>query len=156
MTWSTANLTKPVRAVALVLLAGLAGCVLGDNSDPPVLSVDLYWRLRGNHRAESTCESSNVASMEFQLIDTHTGAVAVDNEDTESGRECLDGFNFVDVGPGDYRLDVKGYDADQNQLWSGSCDLSLSRFDRLYSCDVNMSSQTSSGSGNGDDQDAGV
>jgi hypothetical protein len=154
MMWSAPNLTKPVRAVALVLLAGLAGCVLGNDSDPPVLSVDLYWHLRGSHRGDSTCESSDVSSMTFQLTDVNSGDVVVENEDSDQGRECQDGFNFVDVGPGDYRLDVKGYDADQNQLWSGSCDLWLGRFDRTYSCDVGMSSQASSGSNN--DEDAGT
>jgi hypothetical protein len=156
MTWSTADFTKPVRAAALVLLAGLSGCVLGNNSEPPLLSLDLYWHVRGGERyGDERCRDSGVETMEFTLTDTNTGEVVVQNEDSDEGRACQDGLNFVDVGPGDYRFDVKGFVADNNQLWSGSCDLWLGRFDRAYACDIGMRSSSSS-SGNDNDQDAGT
>ncbi len=153
MTWSIANLSTATLALAV----GLTGCVLGNDSDPPVLSVNLYWHLRGGSRySDESCEDSGVSQVEFSLTDTNTGDVVVQNEDSDEGRECQPGFNFVDVGPGDYRLDVKGYDSDHNQLWSGSCDLWLGRFDRVYDCDIGMRSSSSSSSGKGDDQDAGT
>ena len=156
MTSSTPKLSKAVRASALALVVGLSGCVLGNDSNPPVLKVNLYWQLRGGSRhGDSRCQDSGVETMQFTLTDTNSDEVVVQNEDSDAGRQCQNGFDFVDVGPGDYRLDVKGFDADDNQLWSGSCDLSLGRFDRLYDCDIGMRSSSSS-SGNKNDQDAGT
>jgi hypothetical protein len=161
MTPRTPNLSKAVRASALALVVGLAGCALGNDSNPPALSVDLYWLVRGGNRhGDERCSDSGVETMTFTLTDTNSGQVVVQNEDSDDGRQCENGFDFVDVGPGDYRLDVKGFDADNNQLWSGSCDVSLGRFDRLFKCDVGMRSSSSSssdaGTGNTNDQDAGT
>jgi hypothetical protein len=121
----------------------------------------LYWQVRsGSHNnggGDQRCEDSGVETMTFTLTDTDSNQVVVQNEDSDAGRQCQNGFDFVDVGPGDYRLDVKGFDADGNQLWSGTCDVSLGRFDRLYDCDIGMrSSSSTSGSGNNSDQDAGT
>lgn len=158
MASTTPNLSKAVRASALALVVGLTGCVLGNDSNPPVLSINLYWQVRGgSHGGDQRCDDSGVQTMTFTLTDTNSDQVVVQNEDSDAGRQCQNGFDFVDVGPGDYRLDVKGFDADGNQLWSGTCDVSLGRFDRLYDCDIGMRSSSSSGNSNDHgDQDAGT
>ncbi|MET0385197.1 MAG: hypothetical protein ABW321_04520 [Polyangiales bacterium] len=127
--------SKATAACVLPLLTsfGLAGCVLGNDNDPPVLSVDLYWE--GERHADSTCDSADVDSMDWQLTDID-GNVIVVEEDTPKGHECSNGFEFPDVGPGDYVLKVTGYDSEQNAVWDASCDLYLDRFDRYYACSV--------------------
>ena len=109
--------------------AALPGCILGEDSDPPILSVDFYWDADRRNSAD-TCASAGVASMDWQLADPDGNVV-----DEQDG-ECSDGFNFLGVDPGRYTLKVNGYDDDHNKLWEGSCPLLLDRFDRAYRCDV--------------------
>lgn len=137
MTRTQHTYRKTVSACALALLSvgSLSGCVLGNDSDPPVLSVDLYWE--SDRRSDSTCSSADVTRMDWQL--THgDGEVIVENEDTDKGHACNNGFDFPDVGPGDYVLKVTGYDSDDNPspVWSGECELWLDRFDRYFQCDI--------------------
>jgi len=108
---------------------GFSGCILGEDSDPPVLSVDLYWEDATRY-SDDTCDSADVASMDWQLTDD-AGEVVEEREG-----ECEDGFNFLGVEPGNYTLKVNGYDADKNKQWEGTCRLLLDRFDRVYPCDV--------------------
>lgn len=130
-----------LAAVALVgaTVAGLSGCILGEDSDPPVLSVDLYWEDQSRY-SDDTCESADVASMDWQLLDSESNLVE------EKTSECQDGFNFFGVHPGSYTLKVNGYDADHNKQWEGSCHLTLDRFDRAYPCDVGRISTDSASS----------
>jgi hypothetical protein len=122
------------------LSSSLAGCVLGNDSDPPVLSVDLLWdRSAQNGRfSEGTCASANVVWMEWQLTEKNGGRLVATNKD--DSQDCRDGFDFVDVGPGKYNLTVMGYDDQNQQLWSSTCqDLVLERFDVLFQCKVDKS-----------------
>jgi hypothetical protein len=136
------NVTKPgrwVTALGCLLLSGAAsGCVLGNDSEPPILSVDLLWDRspQANQFARGTCESAGVVWMDWQLKEGDR-IVASSKPD---GQECEDGFDFVDVGPGDYDLTVMGYDDTEQQLWTSTCDgLLLERFDVLYQCNVTRS-----------------
>jgi hypothetical protein len=137
------NVTKPGRwvigLVSLALSSAASGCVLGNDSDPPVLSTDLFWDRspQSGKFSNGTCESAGVVWMDWQLKD-EDDRVVVTSED--GGQECEDGFDFVDVGPGNYKLTVMGYDDAEQQLWNGSCDgLVLERFDVLYPCRVERS-----------------
>jgi hypothetical protein len=128
-TWRTLRTTVGCCVLGFSSLAPLAGCVVGNDSDPPVLSVDLYWDTE--RYSDRTCESSDVATMDYRLLDARQNVV---NE--QQGIGCRNGFDFTDAPLGDYVLEVTGYDADDNSAWSASCDLYLDRFDRLFRCDV--------------------
>ena len=130
-----------LAAVALVCgaAAGLSGCILSEDSDPPVLSVDLYWEDESRY-SDDTCDSADVASIDWQLTDRDGNVV----EEQESS--CRDGFNFLGVDLGSYTLRVNGYDADKNKRWEGSCHLNLDRFDRAYPCDIGRIGSESSSS----------
>ena len=134
----SSRVSTKLAAVALLgaSAAGLSGCILGEDSDPPVLSVDLYWEDQSRN-SDDTCESANVASMDWQLVDD-AGELVEEKEG-----ECQDDFNFFGVQPGSYTLKVNGYDADHNKQWEASCRLTLDRFDRAYPCDVGRAATAS-------------
>lgn len=124
---------RKLAAVALLCgsAAALSSCIMGEDSDPPILSVDFYWEDQdaGRH-SDDTCDSADVRSMDWQLV--NADGKTVDERDGT----CRDGFNFKYVDPGSYTLNVNGYDADHNKQWQGSCELFLDRFDRAYPCNV--------------------
>lgn len=117
---------------------GASGCVLGNNSDPPVLSVDLLWdESTSSHFSEGTCESADVVWMEWALKDEdgHT----VRKSEKGGNEDCQPGFDFFDLDAGNYSITVTGYDTDDQPLWSSKCtDLLLERFDSLYECRVDQ------------------
>jgi hypothetical protein len=127
-TWRTFR-TAVGCCVLGLSLSQLFGCVIGNDSDPPVLSVDLYWDTE--HDSDRTCKTAKVETMDFRLLDARQNVV-----EERQGDECRNGFEFTHARLGDYVLEVTGYDADNNPVWSASCDLYLDRFDRLFRCDV--------------------
>lgn len=132
-------LEKLSCAVAVIGIAFTAsGCIMGGDSGEPVLAVDLYWdeNPRADRFAGGTCSTAGVTWMEWKLVDDSGDAVV---ESDPSGEPCQDGFNFENVGPGDYELELRGYDDQDAELWSTVCTaLSLDRFDRLYACDIDQ------------------
>ncbi|HEX2679249.1 MAG TPA: hypothetical protein VHM19_21510 [Polyangiales bacterium] len=129
------KLGVPFLAVASIL--GATGCLVGNSSGEPVLAVDLYWdeNPKADRFSEGTCESAGVVTMDWTLIDKHTKKKVVSANDVD----CQDGFNFEQVGPGNYQLKISGYDDNDQELWSTTCDdLTLDRFDSVYSCDVDQ------------------
>lgn len=127
----------PLGGFALLgSLAASAGCVMGNDNDPPVLSVDLYWETE--RYSDRTCTKANVAAMGFRLLDAQGEVIAqnASEEQYQGASRCVNGIDFPDLDLGDYSLELTGYDADHNIAWRGTCDLSLDRFDRLYSCDI--------------------
>jgi len=127
-TWQT--LRTAVSCCVLGLsLSQLCGCVIGNDSDPPVLAVDLYWDT--DHYSDRTCKSAKVATMDFRLLDARQNVV-----EERQGVDCENGFEFTHADLGVYVLEVTGYDSDSSPTWSASCDLYLDRFDRLFRCDV--------------------
>jgi hypothetical protein len=131
----SALMGRPVSGLfsVLSLSAALSGCV-GNDSDPPVLSVDLVWDSSADDRFfEGDCYSADVASMSWQL---KAGDKVIAKSD-DPNVPCESGFDFVDVGPGNYDLAVQGFDSDQKQVWGTDCTgLVLERFDILYRCKV--------------------
>jgi hypothetical protein len=120
---------RPLTGLFSVL--ALVGC-FGSDSNPPVLSVDLLWDTSPDARfLEGDCYSANVASMSWQL--NKAGQVVTQRDNVA----CESGFDFPDVGPGDYDLTIRGFDTDQQLVWSSDCTgLVLERFDLLYRCKV--------------------
>ena len=122
--------------LAVVLGSAASGCVLGNDSDPPILSVDLLWdrSMQNNRFSRGTCASSGVIWMNWQLKDLDDHVIASTEDEAQ---ECEDGFDFVDVGPGEYTLTVMGYDDADQALWNSTCEgLVVERFDTLYECEV--------------------
>ena len=129
MTSFSRNLRRCVRL--LTVASALSGCVLGNDSDPPILAVDLFWE--SDRHLDGTCKSADVGNMDFRLLDAQDEVV-----EEQSDRRCANGFEFTHAEPGDYTLEVTGYDAEHNQAWTGQCDLRLDRFDRIYKCQVEL------------------
>jgi hypothetical protein len=120
------------------LLLAAQGCVLGNDSDPPKLNVDLYWdRAPQSDRFSSgVCSSAGVVWMDWTL--TRDGKEIASSD--EGGVECEDAFAFVDLSPGVYDLEVVGYDGEEQARWNSNCEgLELGRFDVLYQCDIDQS-----------------
>jgi hypothetical protein len=143
-----------LRAVAVSLLACVAsGCVLGSDSDPPILSIDFYWqRTPDRNDYRNDCGSLDLNTIDWKLIDGHGQTIT-----SKSGIGCGDGVEGVDfdiaLAPADYRLIVTGYDENDQALWHGDCSgLTSDRFDRRYECDIDQTGTDSGGS----DEDAGA
>jgi hypothetical protein len=129
-------MTKTAFHLALCgMLMSTAGCVLGRNSDDPVLSVDLLWDKSETSRfSEGTCESADVAWMEWTLKDKGGDVVRRNDKDDT---DCQAGFDFFDLDPGTYTLTVTGYDEADEARWASKCTgLTLERFDTLYECEI--------------------
>ena len=125
--------------VCALLCVSASGCVLGNDSDPPVLSVDLLWDRspQDNRFSEGDCKSAGVVWMNWQLKDEDDQVIASSDDE---GQECKDGFDFLDVGPGKYSLTTMGFDDSDQMLWNSTCDnLVLDRFDVLFECKVDQS-----------------
>lgn len=133
------------RSRAGALLAGLVlwsgsagGCVLGDDTDGPVLAVDLRWdRSPSAERfSEGNCDSARVVWMKWTLRDSDDDRI---DESDDDGVDCENGFDFFGLRPGEYALEVEGYDEDDTLVWQDTCErLRLDRFDKLYTCRVNQ------------------
>jgi hypothetical protein len=126
--------------VTLLLATSASGCVLGSDSDPPQLVVDFVWdRASAADRfAEGSCETADVISMDWQLLD-HADHVVTQTKGER--QDCVSGFQFdINLDAGDYSLVVNGYDDQDQKLWSSTCDgLYIDRFDRYYRCDIDQS-----------------
>lgn len=132
---------KNTTAMCLALCGmalSVSGCVLGRNSDDPVLSIDLLWDESATSRfSEGSCDSADVAWMEWTLKNKSGKTVRKHDEDDT---DCQPGFDFFDLEPGTYSLTVQGYaeiDGKDVLTWESKCtQLSLDRFDTLYECRV--------------------
>lgn len=126
-------MTRWQMLVPLMLLAGLPACVFGEESEPPVLSVDLYWDYDERTTHDSTCDTVPVAETEIHLRDSEGKELDLD----EGGdRGCENTVNFYDLDLGSYELQVIGYNDAGDKAWEGTCEIWLDRFDRLFQCDV--------------------
>jgi hypothetical protein len=140
--------------VACMLSCVASGCVLGSDSDPPILSVDFYWQRTPNRDDyRNDCRSLNLATIDWKLLDNHGHTVT-----SQTGIGCEDGVQGVDfdisLAPTDYRLLVTGYDDNDQALWNADCPgLTSDRFDRRYECDID---QSAAATGGNSDEDAGT
>lgn len=141
MTSRTSRMTRwqmLCSVAALMLLGGLSGCVFGEESDPPVLTVDLYWQydLRTGH--DWDCHTVPVAAAEWHLRNSEGDEVHKLDRDKNA---CDDRINFFDLDIGKYELEVAGYNDAGDKAWEALCPLELDRFDSLYQCTINQLEQ---------------
>lgn len=144
-------------AVTCLLLAGIgsSGCVLGGDTDRPVLGVDLLWDTAPGDAfaAADGCEEAGVETISYELTDGK-GRVRGKSDGLE---KCAQ-LDFISLTPGKYSLDIHGYDSHQQERWGATCDeLELTRFDALYNCQVDLNdSGDDQGADAGTAEDAGV
>jgi len=126
-------------AIALPFALGLSGCLTVDDDEGPILSIELFWDARpGDDRFfGGRCTEAGVHWMEWTLYRSDTGEeVATRNE------PCADGIDVIDPKPGDYWLEITGFDEDDEPIWQASCpeaedaSLTVLRFDVAYRCDI--------------------
>ena len=127
ITWQT------LGVASLWTLTGLTGCVFGEESDPPVLTIDLYWAYDERSGHDYSCAS--VAAAEWHLFDSAGDEVSSLSRDA---MECDDRINFLDLDPGDYELEVAGFNEAGDKAWGATCPVWVDRFDRLFQCTVNQ------------------
>jgi len=122
--------------VGLLLVGlGAGSCVLGHDSERPVLSVDPIWDAAESDRfLPETCKGAGVAWMTWDLQDEHGKSISK----VEDLEKCLP-LDFIDLDRGSYQLVLEGYDADEQKRWANTCiGLELGRFDVLYGCAVDQ------------------
>jgi hypothetical protein len=129
------NRWRTLGVASLVLLSGLSGCVFGEESEPPVLTVELYWQYDERTRHNESCDSVPVAAAEWRLLDSEGEELAALSKDK---MECDNTVNFLDLDPGDYKLEVGGYNEAGDKAWEATCPVSLDRFDCLWECPINQ------------------
>jgi hypothetical protein len=124
-----------VASLGWMMLTGLPGCVFGEESDPPVLTIDLYWTYDQRTRHDYSCRSVPVAAAEWRLLDSKGEELSALSKDE---MECDNRINFLDLDPGDYELEVGGYNEAGDKAWEATCPVWVDRFDRLFECTVNQ------------------
>lgn len=140
----------------LLLLAALvpSACVLGNDTDGPVLAVDLLWDLSASERfAAGSCEDAGVLFVAWRLKDDE-GEVLQESDEDETCAESGDGFNFYGLYSGDYVLEVEGSDDQDARRWEATCKFTLDRFDTLYRCKVPQEEPEPAASEGGDGDDS--
>jgi hypothetical protein len=124
------------KSVALtMLLAGLSGCVFGEESDPPLLTIDLFWSFDERTPHDYTCASVPVDHTELHLRDEKGEEVSLDDS---GDRGCEDRVRVSDLNLGEYELEVIGYNEAGDRAWEGLCPVWLDRFDRLFECTIHQ------------------
>lgn len=122
-----------VASLTWLFQSGLTGCVFGEESEPPVLAIDLYWAFDERSRHDYTCDTVPVAVGEWRLLDDEGEEIEVTTKDQMI---CDDRLLFSDLDPGDYVFEVNGYNEAGEKAWEATCPVWLDRFDRLFECDI--------------------
>ena len=143
-----------IRTWALGALCGIlmstaaGGCVLGHDTERPVLAVDPLWDVTpGGRFLGDTCKSAGVGFMTWEIQDSK-GRTLEKSDDLEP---CMP-LSFVGLTPGTYRVVLTGYTLDEEKRWEGTCSkLELGRFDTYYQCPVHQQADDDEAS-----MDAGV
>lgn len=132
--WSMGSRAALITACLLVCV-GAGSCVLGNDSERPVLSVDPIWDASSGDRfIGQTCEGAGVALMRWEIQD-EKGKTLKEADDLE---ECKP-LDFVGLDRGTYQVVLEGYDKEEVKRWENTCtDLELGRFDVLYGCMVDQ------------------
>jgi hypothetical protein len=138
--------------VCLLVCVGTGSCVLGNDSDRPVLAVDPIWDgAAGDRFIPDTCRGAGVVSMMWEIQDEDGKTL----EKSEEPERCAP-LDFIGLRPGTYQLVLEGYNEDKEKLWGNTCtDLVLGRFDVLYQCEVDQLEADDTDPG-GEDTDAGT
>jgi hypothetical protein len=119
----------------LLVCLGAGSCVLGHDSERPVLSVDPLWDAAESDRfLPETCKGAGVAWMTWEIQDEQGKGL----EKSEDLEECKP-LDFFGLQRGTYQLVLEGYDKDERKRWANTCtNLELGRFDVLYGCGVDQ------------------
>lgn len=121
-------------ATALLSVA-LAACVIvSDDDSGPVLGIELFWDevTAGDTFLGGTCYSADVEEMSWALS-AEDGFVVADRE----LQACRDRIEVSEIEPGEYTLDITGFDGDGEPRWRTHCTgLVIVRFNELYGCDI--------------------
>lgn len=126
--------------VALISLAlAGTGCLTVADDEGPILSVELYWdEDPDNSFRGGTCETAGVDVMEWHLLDEDGEEVQTNiSSARESTHPCYNAIDILGLNPGTYRLEISGYDSDDNLRWTEtSGELKVLRFDVMYAFDI--------------------
>jgi hypothetical protein len=122
------------------------GCLTVADDEGPILSVELYWDE--DPRAPSgpddpnfiggTCETAGVEVMEWHLLDADGEEVQTNISSARgSAHPCYNAIDILGLPPGTYRLEINGYDDEDNLRWTEtSGELNVLRFDVMYAFDI--------------------
>ena len=138
-----------LATVSLLVCVCAGSCVLGNDSDRPVLGVNPVWDASPGERfLPAGCKDAGVAWMTWEIQDEHGKRLK-----KSDGLEGCAPLDFVGLTPGTYQVVMQGYDPDEVKRWESTCDdLVLGRFDTLEPCNVEQIEPEDSGEG----ADAGV
>jgi hypothetical protein len=139
-------------AACLVLVSVTAGgCVLGNDNDRPVLAIDPLWDVApGKLFAGDSCDGAGVVFMTWEIKDD-------DGHSLKKSRmlEHCQPLDFIGLVPGTYRLELAGFDRDEQKRWETTCPpFELGRFDVLYPCEVDQLSAEEADTDAGEPADA--
>lgn len=140
-------MTRSARTVrgALGLLLALASSSCLDAEDGVDMTVYLYWDQRSDSDSfrPATCRIAGVERMEWTLVRQADGEQVAEGVDfccDGPERDCGESIDWVlisEPSPGDYTLNITGFDHANAALWGAKCDgLRVTRFDETYSCDI--------------------
>ena len=121
--------------LALSALAPLAlgACLTVGNDAGATLGIDVYWdeSVGSSKFHGGTCHSAGVEDMDWSLRDEDGVEVAGNAE------RCADTIDVLSSAPGEYELNITGYDKNGDEKWRMKCtELLVLRFDVTYRCNV--------------------
>jgi hypothetical protein len=110
-----------------------------DDDEGPIMSLELYWDVRpaSTGFVEGTCGEADVARMDWALYRTDS-----DDPVAEQSESCKDGIDVINPTPGEYWLEITGFDTEDNAIWHATCPededsaLTVLRFDVAYACNI--------------------
>lgn len=142
MQWKTVT-----GVLALLLATASPGCLAVADDEGPLMSLELFWDARPNTEDffGGTCREADVRWMEWTLFRLQTdrdGNVIDEIEVASRSEPCADAIDVIEPRPGEYRLEIVGLDADDEEVWQATCPVSeeeslvVLRFDVAYACDI--------------------
>ena len=127
-----------IAGLSALALAG-TGCLTVADDEGPILSVELYWDEEpDNGFVGGTCETAGVEAMEWHLLDADGEEVQTNISSARgSAHPCYNAIDILGLDPGTYRLEISGYDEEDNLRWTEtSGELKVLRFDVMYAFDI--------------------
>jgi hypothetical protein len=134
------------RLLLGLLLLPLGGCLTVADDDGPIMAIELLWDALPDREGflGATCQTAGVETMSWTIYD-QAGDVYAENDEP-----CADAIDVIDPDPGEYALELTGFDEDDEAVWAVDCtELRVTRFDVAYECDVpaDLSAELADGGG---------